>query len=165
MSPIIQSKRNYNANFVNCSVTVVPKYGRAKMMIATDPKTGVKTCDFDVFFNKTIKNAWVAVLLTMQERKQPLLRHTFDLCKSMQNKQMFVFWVVYEAFLEFAPDFPRHCPFPAGNYISHGHRIVDRILPPYLPFDQVELYIDLLERVSNKKSAFVKTYWKIQIEH
>lgn len=134
-------------------------------MIITELKTGVRTCDVDASLNKTIKTAWVSVLLTIQERKLPILRHTFDLCKSMQNKQMFVFWVVYEVFLEFAPDFPRDCPFKAGKYITHGHKIVDRILPPYLPFNQVELYIDLLESVSNKKTAFMKSYWKVQIEH
>lgn len=133
------------------------------MIIGKDPKTNERTCDMDIYFNKTINSAWVSVLLTIKGRKSPLLRHTFDLCKSMHNKQMFVFWVVYEAFLEFAPDWPRDCPFKSGKYVTHGHKIVDRILPPYLPFDEVELFIDILE--SRKKPSFAQTYWKVKITH
>lgn len=128
-----------------------------------DKQIGSMTCRYEMMLNRTVRKAWFSIAILVANRKKPVLNQTFDLCKCLRNKQMFAFWVVYELVLEYAIGFPLKCPLETHEYILKDHNVVDRVLPPYLPFNEVVIILGFFDKTGTKLIEFVSVTFTIKL--
>lgn len=149
LNSFLFQERNYVVKMLNCTgIARAPFINMSSTFYSTN-----STCDFDMYFNKTLNNLVVEIETIVLPRNTRLTPNwNFEFCDRLKRDKNSLVQKVYKKVSSFGR-MPTDCPIPPGRYYMHQLSLDDLLHTTYLPLMDARIIVRFFSTVDGKRRA------------